>query len=528
MNDNENIGLKSIIVDYLMHWKLFLGAFFVSLVIAILYLVIYPRTYEMVAAVQLQDDKESMAGGLGLGDAAGLMKSFGLGGASSGGFNLEDEKQIFKSVQLFNRVVSDLNLNVQYRRPFSFYRLYDETYYVLTPDSIFDKMRGSKVVFSVSFKNGQYVVDAEDKRSGNKSFSFSSLPASIAVQAGIFTLDYSDSNINKETPSINITYVPISHSSEDLIDEFFIDDFSKSANIIELGYKDYETTRGLDILNALIANYNSQAFEYKNQSLSKIELYYSNRIDSVMSELFRIEEVIEQYKHKNRLTDIQIDIQFYADQMKELQASLIELQAQDYSMTLMSDFVSNPENKYNLVPMLLGVETGEKSTISLYNELLLERARVIQNSGLHNPLVTSLTGKVDELRQSVFLTIENAKKAINLSIRDLNEKEKALYAKMEEYPLQEREFLVLRRQQEVLQGVYLLLLQKKEEASLTANNEKEKARVIETPYIKSKPVGPRKLYAAIMMLLFTMIVPVVYLSCSENLKSIIQLYKERK
>ena len=90
VKDNETIGLKSIIVRYLLQWKLFLGVFLFSIIPAVLYLIYYPRTYEMMARIQIQEDKDLGGGSFGLGEAAGLMKSFGLGGGSSSVINIED------------------------------------------------------------------------------------------------------------------------------------------------------------------------------------------------------------------------------------------------------------------------------------------------------------------------------------------------------------------------------------------------------------------------------------------------------
>ena len=91
VKDNETIGLKSIIVRYLLHWKLFLGVFLFSIIPAVLYLIYYPRTYEMMARIQIQEDKDLGGGSFGLGEAAGLMKSFGLGSVSGGVVNNDDE-----------------------------------------------------------------------------------------------------------------------------------------------------------------------------------------------------------------------------------------------------------------------------------------------------------------------------------------------------------------------------------------------------------------------------------------------------
>lgn len=526
--DNENIGLKSIIVGYLLHWKLFLGAFLFSLIVAVLYLIFYPRTYAMEAAILLQEDKESMAGNLGLGEAAGLMKSFGLGGVSSGGVNLEDELQIIKSVKLFREMVLDLGLNVEYSKPYSFLNLYENTCYILTTDNETETKLEESIEFSIRIHGENLNIKTKSKNGGSESFEFSTLPATMILPQGVFRLDYSADNIDRVKEKMDIVYHPVNYVAERLIKDFVVDYYSKNANTVQLSYTDYEKKRGLDMLVSLIDKYNRQAFDYKQRTLGKSVEYYDSRIDSVSVALEQIEQVIEKYKQKNRLTDIQTDVQFYADQMKEIQIKLVEVETQGYAMTLMENFVTNPENKYNLIPLLLNIETGEKNPLLLYNELLLERSRVIQNSSIDNPLVGTLTKQLEDLRGSVFLTIQNGQKTIKNAIKDLKEKERVILEKMDSYPLQERGFISLKRQQEILQGVYLILLQKREESSLSANNEKERARIIETPYIKSQPVGPRKLFAAIGMLLFTILIPVTYLFCKEQFFLLLEEYKKNK
>ena len=53
---NETISLKSILIGYLRHWRLFLGTFVISLIPAVLYLIYYPTTYEIMARFKVQDD----------------------------------------------------------------------------------------------------------------------------------------------------------------------------------------------------------------------------------------------------------------------------------------------------------------------------------------------------------------------------------------------------------------------------------------------------------------------------------------
>ena len=99
---------------------------------------------------------------------------------------------------------------------------------------------------------------------------------------------------------------------------------------------------------------------------------------------------------------------------------------------------------------------------------------------------------------------------------------------MNVYPQAERTYVELKRQQEIVQGVYLILLQKREETALVLGQQQDKARILDTAYVKSKPIAPRKLYAAIGMLLLTLVIPVVYLFVKEQTGSLLEEFKRQR
>ena len=120
------------------------------------------------------------------------------------------------------------------------------------------------------------------------------------------------------------------------------------------------------------------------------------------------------------MTDLTADVQFYVDQMKEIQTKIVEMEAQGHAIRFMEDFVQNPANKYNLVPVLMNVQEGEKGgSITTYNELLVNRQRMLQNSKEDNPLFTVMDKQLDQMRKSVALTIKNAQESLNLTLKDL-------------------------------------------------------------------------------------------------------------
>ena len=91
--DNENVSLKKIIIYYINHWRLFVIAAILSLIPAFLYLFLTPKRYDIMTKIELRDNNNmSSSGGFNIGDASGLMKSFGLGGISNSALNIDDEE----------------------------------------------------------------------------------------------------------------------------------------------------------------------------------------------------------------------------------------------------------------------------------------------------------------------------------------------------------------------------------------------------------------------------------------------------
>ena len=174
VKDNETIGLKSIIVGYLLHWKLFAGVFLFSLLPAVLYLILYPRTYEIMARIQIQEDKDLGGGSFGLGEAAGLMKSFGLGATSGGVINIEDELMTLTSNKLLRDMALELGVNVDYSKPFSFYRMYDQSPLVLTADSATNQQLAEDVEFSVRPRDGKIQVTVKSVNMEKQRLEFTS------------------------------------------------------------------------------------------------------------------------------------------------------------------------------------------------------------------------------------------------------------------------------------------------------------------------------------------------------------------
>lgn len=524
-NNDEVIGLKGIIVRYLRHWKLFLIVFILSFIPAILYLVFYPRTYEFKTRIQIQEDQSLGGASLAMGEAAGLMKSFGIGGGSAGSISIDDEMSILSSNQLFCKMILDMGLYVEYTEPYSFYKMYQDAPLILIPDSATLAGLDDEYRFSVSVKPGKIKVKAASNADSRK-FTFTSLPAEITIGRSHFVLDYNKNTKEKnESFGLKIRCLPPSWLAEEMIDGFLVEDYSKTSNIIEVTCRDHEKERGKDMLTTLIREYNKDAGSFKQTENMKLLTFIDGRIHNIMAELQQVEANIEGYKTKNRMTLLESDVMFYAEQMRELQVKIIEVEAESQVIKMMDDYIKNPNNKYNVIPLLLSADGEKGGAISVYNEAIVERNRLLKNSNEKNPAFRSVSDQVDKLREGVYQMIDNSKKGYQIVLQDLKGKEKQLLDKMRSIPALEREYVDFKRQQEILQGVYLILLQKREEIELAIGQQTERARVVDKAYMLQKSVGPRKLYAVIAIFIMTLIIPVVWIECRDIYASIKEEYR---
>ena len=521
--DREAIGLRPIIAGYLRQRKVIMISAAISLLAAILYVVLYPRTYEVMARVQIQDDASMISsGGIGLGEAAGLMKSFGIGGMGGGGsVSIDDEISTLRSNSLMRKMVIQLGLYAEYCRPFSLLRLYGQEPVRVTCDSTTLDALDDRVEFALNVSDrGEVTIKAKSKADGLKqTLHFDRLPAVVKLGNRTFTFDRNkDLAANTGATRLNITVYPPRWVAEKAADDFLIEDYSKSANIIELSCTDYERQRAKDMLNVLIDLYNQEAYDYKKVQSDVSLVFLNERIAHVMGELEQVEQKIERYKAENKLTDVEYDIQYYAEYMRDLKGRLIEAETQANMVAMMDAFVRNPANRYKLVPSLLtsGTAETEGSAIFLYNQALLEREKAIRNSNEQNPMVASLTTQVDRLRETVFQSINNAQQTMQQTRQTLQKQERELLDRMGSIPVQERIYVDYKRQQEILQGVYLILLQKREEISLALGQKTERAKIIDTAFVKAKPVAPRKVFALAGFIVLTLLLSIGWLVCRDQ------------
>ena len=526
-NEKDTLDLKSICVRYLRHWKFFLSVFILSFIPAILYLNFYPRTYSFNMTIKLQKG-EGTSMSAGIGQMTGMMKSFGIG-TSGGSVNVDDEVTILSSNRMLRMVILDLGLNIEYSKPYSFYKMYGDAPLKLTADPGMLAGLGDEYTMKVSVAPNQIKVKLKSKSGNhNGTFVYQSLPAQIKVSEGMFVLDYNpDVTPGEQEFQLHIRCTTAGWKAEEIGKLINIEDVSNVSDMLMLNYTDHSLARGRDVLNTLIAKYNEDERSYKAISEHQTMAFVKTRMDTVEQALKNVEQEILDYKSKNEMTLMESDIVVYSESVRDVQTKILEWEAKVRILSYVEEYVKDPANKYKMIPAMLSLADAESHLMELFNSAIVDRDQFLQNANESNPLYELANNKVESYRSAVYVTIENALKATTQSLNDLKAKEKSLLSKMKNIPEQERDYVELRRNQEVQLALYLMLLQKREETALALEEQTEFARVIDPAFAARKAVAPRKLHAAIAIMLLTLVIPIGYLLSKDIFLALKEEYLSR-
>lgn len=517
-NSYKQSNIVELVVSYVKHWKLFVLSFVICVGLAGGYILVKNPEFRINANILIKEDSKSGMSGL----ASSMMKTgipFG-DVLSVGGSAVDDEIEIINSYSILRGTVKDLGLNVSCSsgliKKTNYYQdsplritpanpdMPDTLRYTIEMKVTVDKQENVKVK---AYYDGDLVGSVK-----------SQFPAKLTTIFGDFLIEKTKFYDGDKNRKFKVYYSGYGSSTEALMRNVEISIASKKANVVNLFIDDEIPDRGKDILNSIIKNYNLYGIDEKNVTAVRTAEFLQQRIDLMAEDLSAVESEVEKYKEDNQLTDIGSEARIILEKSSYFKERLINAETQFSVISIIEDFLEAPENRYAVVPMSLGIEE-ESAVESLlaYNELLMERLKLLRSTNPGNPIIESMNEQVDATRQSVLMTIQSIKRGIEYARNDLREQEKTFNDRIKGMPKQEREYIAIKRQQEIKQALYLYLLQQQEDNALKLALENPKAQIIDNAYVNSRPVKPMKKLIAAAALLFTIILPIVYLYVRKTL-----------
>ena len=291
-----------------------------------------------------------------------------------------------------------------------------------------------------------------------------------------------------------------------------IEPTSKTTSVAVISLKNSSLRRGQDFINKLLEMYNINTNNDKNEIAQKTAEFIDERIGIISKELGSTEESLETFKRNAGITDLTSEAQIALTGNAEYEKKRVENQTQINLVEDLRRYMRG--NEYEVLPGNIGLQdAGLVAQIDRYNEMLVERKRLLRTSTENNPTIINLDTSIRAMKMNVDVTLDRTLQGLLITKADLDREASRFSRRINEAPGQERQFVSIARQQEIKSGLYLLLLQKREENAITLAATANNAKIIDDAIADEIPVSPKGkiIYLVALVLGVGIPVGVIYL-----------------
>ena len=503
--DDDIINFREVFEKYLAYYKWFLLGIVVAIFVAFIYLRYTPKQYEVSSTILIDDENNG-----GMSSELSAFEDLGVFGGSKS--NLDNEIGILKSRSLMERVVKDLKLNILYRYkgsvrdvelygdavPFKInFFIKDSVLYQL--DTVFSIKKMSNTTFEL--------IDEDGLQSKTHNFG-----GRVTTDFGAFTVTPKNNTNEYLEEEIIVEIAPLENVVDSYRERINIAANDKKSSLVNLSMQDGINKKAREIIDYLVEQYNKAAIEDKSSIAKNTDVFINDRLEVISKDLSLVDKGVEDFKTDNKLTDITTESGLILNTNNSIEQKIVELNTQLKLVDYVTTYVNS--NEKELIPANLGLadENTNQNTMQ-YNELLLEYNRILNSSGKLNPILLNLEEQLSKLRASIQQSLVNLKSSLSISLKEAQRQEYRLNSKITSVPKQEREYRDIQRQQQIIETLYLYLLEKREENAISLAVTAPNAKIIDKAYGSKIPVAPRTKIVYLAAILLGLLIPfiIIYL-----------------
>lgn len=487
----------------LSYWWLFVLFLSISVGLGHFYLKNSTPLYSTSAKVMIKG-----VGGGGLSASSILADGLGI---QSGGQEMSNVIEIFKSRPIVERAVEAMDGNVRYFAERSFGQVELDRTSSIKLD--FYELADQRQIFSfyvVLGSSGTFEFKA-NLESGGTTHSFGE---PFDTQFGKFQISKGPFAKLSEGEIIEVRILTTSSMVGYFQRSLEMDIVGTAAsNILRLKVIDPLPNRTREFIAALIEAYNEAEIDDNAQVLRSTLKFVEERITALEIELDSIESGIERFKSENNIITQTAtgSLGFALSELRSGTTALTDFQVEEELLNSLQEILEKEES--GLIPTnFLGIAPTLSGFIGQYNDLIIRRKNLKQSVSELSPTLIQLNRRILDLQEVMMESIVNLRKDLQIPINQTRQQVLQAEKDLKMIPFVEKQLLEKLRMQATKEGLFLFLLRKKEETELSLAIASANTRVLEEARSSGGPVFPRTELTRIGSIILGLLLPILIVS----------------
>ncbi len=474
---DRNIDIKQILFKGLHYWYLFLIITPTILAGAYFYLKYAMPTYQSEALMLIKDDENS-----GQPTEELLFQELGMGKKNK---TLENETLVLKSTPLMAEVVKRLNLQYEFT---SVDGMKKRALYNDSPVEVLDwRPKNDRAKLSAMlYDNGRGGFRLEiDEQQYSGEFG-----KELTLPKGILTLAHKPGEY-ANTP-IRLDIVPVISKARALAGGLKVEIMGDLSSTLSLSIKDNSAERARDILTEVMNEYNQNSVAIKNKAFENTISMVNERIKLLSQNLSEAEQSVEAYKRNYSMMNLSAEGTQLLNDLAAYNKEITGTEVQMEILNSIEDFLNNNRGNFEFVPTNSALNNLTLSSqLESFNNLLGVREKLRSEAGPAHPDMVLTERQIQNLRSTITENIHSLKKDLQITGNASKGARYNLESRLQSLPRHERELINIERQKNVIENLYLYLLQKREEAAVSLAVTSSKGRVVEPADAFYTPISPK-------------------------------------
>ncbi len=491
--------IKRLIFRYLSYWPFFLLSVIILVTSAYLYLRYTPSIYQTSSKIKILKDK----GGI---DMTGFQGNSPLIDMSK--VNLENESEIIKSRRLAKNVILNLGLQTQIFqhgtiRTMEVWRE-EVPFEILWENDNLDALK--TILYEIKFLSSSEFEISNKDAGFEEVENYGNLITHGDVEFRILLKeDIDDSKYIGKTYSFK--HYQIDQMISRLTSKINVENIGQSSEILNIFLNGPNQQKNEDIINNLVFQFNNDGIQDNKKLAKRTETFVIERLNSLNEELDTVEKSLVDFKTESGLVTVETSAQEIFGKNTASENLLFEVKQQ---LLLAEDFQKEIDQMedYELLPANIGIsDRGVNQFTENYNQLILERQQLLISSTEQSIAVREIDKKLDKLRLNIIRTLNGYKRQLDLKLSEIDTRERFTRSRIGQLPSQEKQIREITRQQSVKERLYVFLLQKREEATLSAAVASDIIKVVDYAYTSPAPISPKPKIVFLGSLVLGLIIP---------------------